>query len=86
VPSWLRILSNEHLDGACPVPAPSCPGHIITNIPCPTGWLDAWFNSAQLVGFMAQGFQRLLDDEGGVLPLKAPSSQLLVRSASTAHL
>jgi hypothetical protein len=34
--------------------------------------------SQQLIGLMAQGFQRRLDEEGEVHPLDAPSQQLLV--------
>lgn len=60
-------------------------GPLLPPPPPHSGWLDAWFNWAQLVGFMAQGFQRLLDAEGAVLPLKAPSSQLLVRSSHQHH-
>jgi len=45
----------------------------------PAGWLEMLTTGRQHIGLMGQGFQRLLDDEGKVLPLAEPSQQLLVR-------
>ncbi len=42
------------------------------------GLLDQLLRGRQLVGLMAQGFQRRLSADGRVLPLLTPSPQLLV--------
>jgi hypothetical protein len=44
----------------------------------PAGFWDRLLNRNQLIGLMAQGFQRDLGSAGEVLPLPAPSKQLLV--------
>jgi len=54
----------------------------LPNCSTPKGLLERLLHlppSQQLVGLMAQGFQRALGPEGEVLPLDAPSQQLLVR-------
>lgn len=42
------------------------------------GFWEQLLNRNQLIGLMAQGFQRDLSHDGEVLPLPAPSKQLLV--------
>lgn len=42
------------------------------------GFLEQLLNPRQLIGLMAQGFQRDLSHEGEVLPLPEPSKRLLV--------
>jgi hypothetical protein len=49
------------------------------------GFWDRLLNRGQLIGLMAQGFQRDLGSAGEVLPLPAPSKQLLV-SCSSYHM
>jgi hypothetical protein len=48
----------------------------------PAGFWDRLLNRNQLIGLMAQGFQRDLGSAGEVLPLPAPSKQLMVSSAA----
>ena len=49
----------------------------------PAGFWDRLLNRNQLIGLMAQGFQRDLGSAGEVLPLPAPSKQLLVRRGTS---
>jgi hypothetical protein len=49
------------------------------------GFWEQVLNRNQLIGLMAQGFQRDLSHEGEVLPLPAPSKQLLVRTTTAWH-
>lgn len=50
------------------------------------GWLDRLFGFRQYVGLMAQGLQRGLDASGSVVPFTQPSSDLVVRPASSSLL
>lgn len=45
---------------------------------CCTGFWERLLNRRQLIGLMAQGFQRDLSHDGEVLPLPEPSTRLLV--------
>lgn len=45
---------------------------------CAAGFWDRLLNRNQMIGLMAQGFQRDLGPAGQVMPLPAPSKRLLV--------
>lgn len=45
---------------------------------CCAGFWERLLNHRQLIGLMAQGFQRDLRHDGEVLPLPEPSTRLLV--------
>ncbi len=45
------------------------------------GFWDRLLNRQQVIGLMAQGFQRSLAKDGSVLPLLKPSQQLMVSGA-----
>lgn len=63
-----------------PPPPPLLP--LLPAVAAP-GFLEQLLNHRQLVGLMAQGFQRALGKDGEVLPLPGPSPQLLVRVLCT---
>lgn len=51
-----------------------------------TGFWDRLLNRRQLIGLMAQGFQRDLSHDGEVLPLPEPNTRLLAGLSKRVHL
>lgn len=81
-PAARPLLPAATAAASCPFsrplpPAPHLTGPSLARLHR-AGWWEALTAPAQRVGLMGQGFQRRLDEGGHVLPLAAPSPQLLV--------